>query len=73
MESADGASPCLRLDDAGALAIAAGRALFLAITPRKAERPSRRLAIAGGEIVLASETVDLGLVEGRVIRSSHRR
>ena len=73
MESADGAPPCLRLDDARALAIAAGRAFFLAITPREAERPSRRLAIAGREIVLASEAIDLGLVEGRVVRSSHRR
>ena len=72
MEIANDTSPSLRLHDAGALAGSARRALFFAIATSEAERPSRRLAVAGREVVHAGETLDLGLVELRLVRSSHR-
>lgn len=73
MQIADGPSPHLRLVDARALARAAGGAFFGAVTAREREGPARGLAIAGREIVLAGELLDLGLVERRLVRSSHRR
>lgn len=73
MEIAHGTAPFLGLHDAGALAGSARRALFGAVAAREAERATRRLAVSGDEVVLAGEALDLGLVERRVVRSSHRR
>jgi hypothetical protein len=73
MQVADGAPPFLRLDDARALASAVRRAFFGAVEARKGEGPPRGLAEAQREVVLARESLDLGLVERGLVRSSHRR
>jgi hypothetical protein len=68
----DGAAPHLRLLDAGLFAIAACGAFFGAVAAGEREGAASSLAEAARELADPYETVDLGLVEHRVVRSSHR-
>ena len=71
MEIAHRAPPLLGLHDARTLARSSGGALFVAVPVSERERPTSGFAVAGDELAFAGKSLDLGLVDLRVV-SSHR-